>query len=64
MNGSVNNNNSGFRIRLRKLSSTTTANNVDPSAHVMPGTIFVASITPSASTSQRTSNCSKGEFIA
>src|SRR5688572_29247546 len=64
MNGSVNSTSNGFRIALKKLSSNTTAINVPPLSHSIPGTIFVASITPSASTSQRKSNCVIGEFIA
>ena len=56
MNGNVNNTSSGFRIALKKLNSSTTTISVCVLSQVMPLTSLVASVTPMASTSQRTSN--------
>ncbi len=56
MNGSVNSSRMGFRTALNRLSSKTTTIRVVPSEQEIPGTSFVARITPSASTSHLTSN--------
>ena len=56
MNGSVNSSRIGFRMTLNRLNNTTTTNKVVPSEQEMPGTSFVARVTPTASTNQRVSN--------
>ena len=53
MNGKVNKTSSGLRTALSKLSTRTTTTNVLPSSQWMPGTNFVASITPIARMPQR-----------
>ena len=56
MNGSVNSTNNGFSTALNKLSKSTTAASVTTSSQWMPVINLVASVTPSASTDQRTSS--------
>ena len=63
INGSVKSSRMGFTTTFRKLSSNTTTSNVSPESHPIPGTIFVLSMTPRASTSQRTSRLTSGWFI-
>ena len=60
MKGSVKSTRKGRRTALKKLSNTTTTKSVAPSLQSTPSTSFSASVTPKASTSQRTIKASKG----
>ncbi len=63
MKGSVNRTSSGFRNALNRLMSTTTARSEPGLSYSTPLTSRVARITPSASTSQRTSRLTIGWFF-
>lgn len=63
MKGSVKSTSKGRSTALKKLKRTTTTNSVRPSRHSTPGTIFVASVTPRASTSQRTIKSTNGRLF-
>jgi len=56
MKGNVNSTRRGLRKVLNRLNRTATAIRVPTSSQRIPGISLVASVTPSASTSQRASN--------
>ncbi len=60
MNGSANSISTGLITVLRKLNSTTTMISVDNSLHSIPGTSFVATVTPSAIMLQRNRSWKSG----